>query len=617
MTKYLMLLNVLDRIAAEGRASKLAGRYTPDGNNPESLNQVRSRAYIHLYLMVRFGLNEFVPREHWITDGPYDGGIDGYFIASETHTVYLIQSKFRATENNFIAKEIHLGEILRMDVNRILEGHPTDEASNPYCGKILQLQSDIAKVLDIGRYSYQVVILANLHDQTAAKLKQLTGGYDTKVIDAEECYSSLLFPVISGTYFNATDLNIHLDLSNKSSSAARISYTVTTAHANCEITVVFVPTIEIAKTLSKYKNSILKFNPRSYLELSGLTVNSAIRETIEKKDTNEFALLNNGITMLSDETGLNERIGQRNKAQLVVKNPQIINGGQTAYTLGKIFEDHQGSDAESVFSDKEVLLKIITIIDSEERRTTEPQRLALIEEISTATNQQTAVAKADRISNEGVYLEIQSQFFSRFGILFERKRGEFADGLSKGYIDESEIVERNKLFRVYFAVRGNIGLGAAKKAFLQCKRPEVLLADDATMRHVAFGLACYNRLTQRRRRAQRAERDRETVAKLYALSQNIPDDTNKFENEINLRLAKLPIVWGRFIETVVHESGDKYVRTTTDLKTGANVTVLATSKLFKSSFFEKKVVEHFRGFDWEGVATPDSPSTDPSVELDN
>jgi hypothetical protein len=109
----------------------------------------------------------------------------------------------------------------------------------------------------------------------------------------------LVFPVISGTFFNATDLGIHLDLSNKNA-GSKISYSVDTQYGECDITALFVPTIEIARTFHRYKNSILRFNPRSYLELEGAKVNAAIRNTIFVEGKNEFALCNNGITMLSD-----------------------------------------------------------------------------------------------------------------------------------------------------------------------------------------------------------------------------------------------------------------------------------------------------------------------------
>ena len=146
-----------------------------------------------------------------------------------------------------------------------------------------------------------------------------------------------MFTVVTGTYYRATNLFVNLNLANKSA-GARIRYVVETEYRSCEITVVFVPTREIARTLYKYRNSILKFNPRSYLSLSNNRVNIEIAKTIRDKSTNEFALFNNGITVLSDKTFFTEQTGKKDSAQLKLTNPQIINGGQTAYTLSEIYE---------------------------------------------------------------------------------------------------------------------------------------------------------------------------------------------------------------------------------------------------------------------------------------
>ncbi|MES2223082.1 MAG: AIPR family protein, partial [Acidobacteriota bacterium] len=297
-------------------------------------------------------------------------------------------------------------------------GESHDESGNPYNSKIMEMQNSIAAIDDIGRYKYKVVILANPPEITPSKLKHLTGGFPTEVINYERAFSELVFPVISGTFFRATDLHISIDMSNKNA-GAKIGYEVTTAHYDCEITALFVPTIEVARLMQRYKNSILLFNPRSYLELDGHKVNMSIRETIQGTKTNEFALFNNGITMLSDETYINERIGQRNKAQLILKNPQIINGGQTAYTLSRILDENSGDAAGEVFEGKEVLLKVITLTQRGDgnKRGTPEQRLDLIDKISTATNQQTPVITADKFSNNQDHIKIQRVLFDRFGIL--------------------------------------------------------------------------------------------------------------------------------------------------------------------------------------------------------
>lgn len=423
MGKYATLLNVLDRLRAEAPV-KYATKYNPPAHDIEKTNQARSRAYIHLYLKVRFGVLDFEEREHFITDKGYDGGIDGYYIDDENKVIYFIQSKFRTTESNFETKYIKLEEILVMDINRVLNGEEYDEAGNEYNGKIKQLVREVRNIEGIGRYKYKVIILANLDGISDTKLAYLTGGYATEIINHERCYTDLVYPVISGTFFNASDVNIFIDLSNKIA-GTNISYTVQTKYKECEITVLFVPTIEIAKVLKKYKNSILKYNPRSYLELEGHKVNSAIRETILNISTNEFALFNNGITMISDETHINTKIGQRNKAQLTIKNPQIINGGQTAFTLSRILEENESEDPESIFAGKEVLLKVITLLSDEETVITHEQKIELIDDISNATNQQTAVINADRVSNDSLHINIQNKLFDRFGILnLPRKSGQ-------------------------------------------------------------------------------------------------------------------------------------------------------------------------------------------------
>ena len=395
MSKYRILVNILgDEIRSETSDLHTA-KYNPPSSDIEKVNQARSRAFIHLYLKVSFGLLVFNEREYYVTDGTNDGGIDGYFINSENKTIYFIQSKFRTTNSNFENKKIELEEILTMDINRILEGEDLDENGNIYNGKIKQLIRDVRKIDDIARYKYQIVLLANLKGILPSKIRYLTGGYPAEIFDYKKCYDKLVFPVISGTYFNATDLNIFIDLSNKNA-GSKISYQVQTKNNECEITVLFVPTIELAKILYKYKNSILKYNPRSYLDFEGQKVNKAIRETILNTNTNEFALFNNGITMLSDETYINEKIGQKNKAQLTVKNPQIINGGETSYTLARIYEEHLLNNVDKIFENKEVLLKIITLLENSGVTPNHSQKLELIEEISTATNQQTPVINADR-----------------------------------------------------------------------------------------------------------------------------------------------------------------------------------------------------------------------------
>jgi hypothetical protein len=539
VTKYQTLLNILDKIRFEA-SQKYLPKYNPVDTDFEKINQARARTFIHLYLKVSFGLLDFDEREHYITDGPYDGGIDGYYISKENRIIYFIQSKFRTTESNFEGKEIKLEEILVMDINRVLDGDPLDELGNEYNGKIRQLIREIAALENIARYSYRVIILASLSKLPDGKLRQLTGGFVTEIFDYEKCYKKLIFPIISGTYFNASDLNINIDLSNKNA-GSKISYTVQTKKGECEITVLFAPTIELGRIMYKYKNSILKFNPRSYLDFEGKKVNNAIRETIISKETNEFALFNNGITMLSDETFISEKIGQKNKAQLIVKNPQIINGGQTSFTLSRIYQEHL-SDAEKIFANKEVLVKIITLLDKSD----DINKIELIEEISTATNQQTPVIGADRVSNEKIHVQLQIILFDRYGLLYERKRGEFGDGLYNNYIQIGQIIERNLFFKNYYAANGQILLSRQKKLFLKQQFNEDTLDDYDKLDNFYFGYLSSEKLYKKTSAFQKIETS--LNAKIYAFTKLYKQGPiESFKAVIDVNIDDFQERWKMFI----------------------------------------------------------------------
>lgn len=590
MNKYSTLLNILDRIRQEATSS-FQNKYNPPDCDPEKVNQARSRAFIHLYLKVSFGLLDFNEREYYITDGPYDGGTDGYYINTETKTIYFIQAKFRITEKNFENKEIKLEEILVMDINRILDGEGFDEQGNEYNGKIKQLQRDISNIDDIARYKYQVALIANISNIPQSKLRYLTGGYPVDVINHETCYEKLLFPIVTGTFFNASDLNIYIDLSNKNA-GSKISYTVQTKHSECEITVLFIPTIELAKILHKYKNSILKYNPRSYLELDGQRVNNAIRETILNQTTNEFALFNNGITLLSDETHINEKIGQKNKAQLTVKNPQILNGGQTAFTLSRIYEENIGKNPEDIFKDKEVLLKVITLVDQNGNSVAAEQKLQLIDDISTATNLQTPVITADKFSNEKNQVLLQKVLFDRYGILFERKRGEFGDGLKNGYIQRSQILERNLFFRIYHASNGQINKAIEKKLFMSHAVEDSITKDFEKLDNCFFGLKCFKIISVSSNPQKR--KHKHIYAQIYSVTKKYkPAEIKDFDEAVRKSLPKFKNEWQKFVEEKSRERTD-FVRTYIDRETKKPRQAFNLAGWYRSNEFEKDVLSYFK-----------------------
>ena len=176
--KYTTLLDVLDNFRLEAHSTKWAKSYCADMQAtylPEKIENARSRALIHLFLKANFGIETFEEREHLVTDGPNDGGIDGYFIDTDSKTIWLIQAKFRASGKNFERKKIEYEELLKMHSVRVLKGHEKAQNGTKYNGKILELVRGLRETKKISQFKKKVVLLANTK-ASLANLKVLSGG---------------------------------------------------------------------------------------------------------------------------------------------------------------------------------------------------------------------------------------------------------------------------------------------------------------------------------------------------------------------------------------------------------------------------------------------------------
>lgn len=514
MNKYNILVNIIDELRNE--APKGYKRYYPLETEKDKLDSARSRAFLHLFLKVSYGLLDFVTRENQITDDPYDGGIDAFHIDEEKKKITFIQAKFRTNELNFENKEISVEELLKMDVDRITDGETNNEDGIKYNTKIVSMQNKIQAISDIGRYTYQVVVLANIKNYKQSAMKKLSGGFPVEVFDYERCYKELVFPVVSGTYYNANEIVINLSLSDKESNEGKISYSVKTEYKDCKIMVVFVPLVEIARIMHKYKNAILKYNPRCFLSLTNNDVNPKIQKTVIKKKTNEFALFNNGITILSDETEFSSKVAMKDRAQLIITNPQVINGGQTAYTLAQIYDTCVEKNDFSVFENKEVLTKVITFIESvtntgEEQQNSIRDKLTLIEDLSRATNEQSFVKESDRRSNDKVQIIYQEKIFDDFGYFYNRKRGEFHDGLKQNYITKEKIVDHSVFIRAALSSMGQVAKARRngdEVLFREDNFKEVFLDEKESYRKYMFAYMTHEYLVELEKKFEKAKNNK-------------------------------------------------------------------------------------------------------------
>ncbi len=441
---YSVLLSTLDALRKE--APRSFKTYHPRKIDLEKLNQARAKAFVHLFLKVRFGVLDFHERHALTCDGTQDGGVDAYYIDRDNRVFYLIQSKFRTSEKNFEQKSIEVSELLKMEVARISKGETEDSNGKAFSSKILALQRQIREIRDIALYKWRVVLLANLHSVNDEQVRRLIDNMEYEIFDYVRTYRDLVFPLTTGTYFEPSEIIITINLGAKTH--PQLSQEVDTPLGPCKVRMIFVPLAEIAKITAKYKNSLLRYNPRNYLSLQRNEVNKSIKDTVLNTTRNEFSLRNNGITMLAEYSSVTDRTGVSGEGQLIIKDPQILNGGQTATTLAMIHEDPSAGSA--VFGTKEVLLKIIEKPGNTDAGTL----LEFIESISNATNQQSRIVEADRRANDPKLIQLQRHFFDEYGLFLEHKRGEFQYGLDSKVINKTSVINRVSLLRAITAFKG-------------------------------------------------------------------------------------------------------------------------------------------------------------------
>ena len=444
MNKYDTLLNILDNIC--NTAPDNFKSYCLQEKSEDEKNQIRSKAFIHLYLLVKFGLEDFKSRHDLITDGIADGGLDAYFIDAETKYIYLFQSKFRTNSQNFENKDISVDELMAMEIDRIVEGKIESEDGNTYNRKIQGFQKKLSDICDLPRYKFKIIILANLKSDKL--LNKLFGSYERDIFNYQRTYKELVFPMCSSTYYKNENIVVKMEVEGK---IEEVTETFATSFGNCNVTLLFVPIINTAQIINKYKNSILEFNPRNYLSMSKNPVNKGIKESACESNC-DFTLLNNGITMICSQYESTTRTGKSNTTKITIDNPQILNGGQTAYTLSKILDTEENCFEK--MQGKKVLLKVISIYKDDQSET---DYRTFVNKISDATNKQTKIDEADRRANNEIQVKLQNDIYEKYGLYYERKAGEFEEALSKGLIYKDMIIKRDVLLKTLWAYNGKCG----------------------------------------------------------------------------------------------------------------------------------------------------------------
>lgn len=250
-----------------------------------------------------------------------------------------------------------------------------------------------------------------------------------------------------------------------------------------------------------------------------------------------------------------------------------------------------------VFEGKEVLLKIISFNDEESRRSNS-EKLKLIEEISVATNQQSPVYEADRRANDRIQVQLQELIFRDFGLYYERKKGEFGDGLSRKYISRNQLIDRETFLRICLSVKGEPSRGRSASAYklFEKKTFDSIIADETNYRKYVYAYLAYVKISEIKSESVNVlNLARYSVACVVAqrYCEDLP--LGNFEESVKVNLQEVISEWPNFEKYVRTKklNRDYYFKEVFDKETGEKTIETNWTAYYKGRTLNNDLKEYF------------------------
>nr|WP_267888758.1 AIPR family protein [Bacillus weihaiensis] len=285
---------------------------------------------------------------------------------------------------------------------------------------------------------------------------------------------------------------------------------------------------------------------RNYL--NSTKINKGIKQTL-KDEPEFFWFYNNGVTIVCDRF-------ETKMGKLSLLAPQIVNGCQTAKTIGDFYKHKTKDELPSIEFDGHLLVKIIKTPNKDD----ESKKKGIRDNITRFTNSQNAVRGLDFYALDEFQHELRDRF-EKIGFYYEIQRGSFISlnkvkqSVYKGSEDYNYLLE---------------GVKSKKKYVLPAK--EVIQAYTATVKlmpNVAYGRA----------------------------NELIPSG-NKWDEIINEKTRSLPLEHFLFPYLSL-----KYVKEELGYKTGANDFKVNSAFLFIATYnlFLTSLVNEFQNTNYETI----------------
>ncbi len=142
-------------------------------------------------------------------------------------------------------------------------------------------------------------------------------------------------------FYRTIDINYLFNLSDKSRVPIEINFEQSgykvpcivneTENSDYQSWLAIIPGLALADIYEQYGARLLEQNVRSFLQFTG-KINKGIRNTI-LKEQHMFMAFNNGIDATAEEVSITDLPNNQGKAIALVKDFQIVNGGQTTASV--------------------------------------------------------------------------------------------------------------------------------------------------------------------------------------------------------------------------------------------------------------------------------------------
>lgn len=484
--------------------------------------------FIRLMLQEIFELSE-IDTDESITDGSMDKGIDAVFEQENEdgeNVLYVVQSKYFENSDKSLDEPAINKAILAIS-NYVLGDSPADSMNI----KLKKRAEIYQERLSNGKIDMvSLVFITNgqkIHPNLISNLDQFKDQQNGQLkyeIYSEEDLSRIFAP-LSATPVKQIDLKIIKDIGGGEKTFINLP--------DIDFVQGKVAKVDVCDLAEIIKNNpnIFHSNVRAYQSIRN-KVNEVIAKTLyDEEAAKQFIYLNNGITLLCDNFDIkpgNERV--------LVDNPAIINGCQTASTILEVYNEGKIKQNTAF-----VLVRIIKSKDEEIKR-----------KIIISSNTQTAVKNRDLISEDPIQKQLEAEFLT-LGYYYERKRG-----LHVGK-PQDKIIDLEKAAQYYLSLYLQKPAEAKnKKSEIYKSYREQIFNKDITAKQLLVGYILFNKICEKIKRLRGSASENRKSILGNSLLHLLPlfrdwviEDSGKFLSDLEDNLGILDSLFNEKIDGVI------------------------------------------------------------------